>query len=57
MVLETLCFAVVALALAAPGLVVALMSYQSLQPARNDVSRDEQPASGTLSASSDIRAA
>ena len=34
MFLETLCFAAVALALAAPGLVVALMNYQASQSAQ-----------------------
>jgi hypothetical protein len=37
MLLETLCFAVVALAMAAPGLVVAVMSWQPSQAAPSDL--------------------
>jgi hypothetical protein len=41
MFLETLAFAVVALALAAPGLVVHLMSYRPPQPAQSEVQGGE----------------
>jgi hypothetical protein len=48
MILETLCFAVVALALAAPGLMAALMSHQPAQSAGRDVADGEQSASAAV---------